>query len=121
MAQHFFDIHKPSPSFVRFMDRVALFGRRGAYSSLPPSGADAGAQSEAIADFSISASQIARPTNGPAISSAMPTPASGSSGAEVDEYCEVRGSIKQVDSSASPIRFPVNLPTQWNDQNPART
>ncbi|HMK71373.1 MAG TPA: tannase/feruloyl esterase family alpha/beta hydrolase [Xanthobacteraceae bacterium] len=30
------------------------------------------------------------------------------------EYCKVLGAIAPVDAKASPIRFEVNLPTQWN-------
>ncbi|MGA2551117.1 MAG: tannase/feruloyl esterase family alpha/beta hydrolase [Burkholderiaceae bacterium] len=32
------------------------------------------------------------------------------------EFCKVLGSILPVDSSALPIRFEVNLPTEWNNR-----
>ena len=30
------------------------------------------------------------------------------------EYCQVIGAIAPIDPKAPPIRFQVNLPTQWN-------
>jgi XRE family aerobic/anaerobic benzoate catabolism transcriptional regulator len=121
MAQHLFEIHKSSPSLVRRMDRVALSGRGGDYSSLPPPRTDAAAQCKAIANFSVLASQIALSTDGAAISSAVRIPACGSGADAVGEYCKVKGSIKPIDSRPPPIGFPVNLRTQWNDQNATRT
>jgi hypothetical protein len=32
------------------------------------------------------------------------------------EYCEVKGEIHSVDPAAPPIRFQVNLPTEWNGE-----
>jgi feruloyl esterase len=43
-----------------------------------------------------------------------PTPPEAAVIAATPEYCKVLGSIAPLDRSAPPIRFQVNLPTNWN-------
>lgn len=81
---------------------------------------------EALAASRIAAATIGLPTKGADIKSAhlvaatpeaktAPTPfnPSGVTLAR-PEYCEVKGEIISVDAAAPPIRFQVNLPTDWN-------
>jgi feruloyl esterase len=78
----------------------------------------------------IPASAIALPTSGARIESAtlvppsplallakppfVPTPPEIAVIPAAPEYCQVIGAIMPVDPGAPPIRFQVNLPTQWN-------
>jgi hypothetical protein len=58
---------------------------------------------------------IGLPTNGGVVVSAalvMPTDAGNANG----EFCKVLGSIHPVDPTAPPIKFEVNLPTNWNNR-----
>jgi hypothetical protein len=58
------------------------------------------------------------PTGGAIMESATPVaasvPASGVDSAGTPGYCRVLGRIAAVDPAAPPIRFQVDLPTQWN-------
>jgi hypothetical protein len=63
---------------------------------------------QSLRSFPIPASAIALPTNGAQVDSAKLTHDSRG------EYCEVLGRILSIDPHADPIRFEVNLPTQWN-------
>ena len=89
-------------------------------------GSEAARRCEALQTTSIPATAIGLPTKGARLTSARllpatphtktaPTPfnASGVTLAR-PEYCEVTGDIAPVDSAAPPIRFQVNLPTEWN-------
>jgi hypothetical protein len=60
-----------------------------------------------LRNLEIPASSIALPTNGARVHSAKLVH-------NPDEFCKVRGRILSVDPAADPIRFEVNLPTQWN-------
>jgi Tannase and feruloyl esterase len=74
----------------------------------------------------IEAEKIGLPTRGARIESATlvapgamsvaergPTPAATITPA-TPEYCKLLGSIASIDPNAPPIRFQINLPTQWN-------
>lgn len=81
----------------------------------------------------IPASAIGLPTNGARIDSAVLTPASPLSvnpnppfspptpemavTPAMPEHCRVIGSIAAIDPQAPPIRFQVNLPTDWNGRS----
>src|SRR5258706_11136957 len=77
---------------------------------------------EAILAMSIAPPQIALPTRGARITSAKLIPAAAETKDPATsrvtlarpEYCEIKGEIAPVDTSAPPIRFQVNLPTEWN-------
>src|SRR6185503_1175959 len=78
----------------------------------------------------IQAGAIGLPTNGAAIESAKlvapsalevrpkvpfgPPPPEVAIAPALPEHCQVIGAIAPVDLKAPPIRFQVNLPTQWN-------
>src|SRR5688572_26859778 len=91
-------------------------------------GADANAGCGTLT-AAIGASKIGLPTSGATIDSATliapsalavaergPTPAATVTPA-APEYCRVLGRIAPIDSSAPPILFQVNLPTQWNGRS----
>src|SRR5436190_2458904 len=80
---------------------------------------------ETLAASRIAAETIGLPTKGADIKSARlvaaapETKAPGRGNAIAvtlarPEYCEVKGEIVSVDPAAPPIRFQVNLPTEWN-------
>ena len=80
---------------------------------------------EALATSRVTPEMIGLPTKGADIKSARlvaaapetKTPTRGNgSGVTLarPEYCEVKGEIVSVDPAAPPIRFQVNLPTEWN-------
>jgi feruloyl esterase len=81
---------------------------------------------ETLATSRIAAETIGLPTKGADIKSARlvaatpetkaaPTPGNPSGVARArPEYCEVKGEIASVDPAAPPIRFQVNLPSDWN-------
>lgn len=69
----------------------------------------------------VEASKIALPTKGARITAARLVPAApeakdaqGRLTLARPEYCEIKGEIVPVDAAAPPIRFQVNLPTDWN-------
>ena len=70
----------------------------------------------AMAGKAIPAEKIALPTGGATIGSAENKPGSGQEGTPdyVPAYCDIKGSIAPVDSSAPPINFEVNIPANWN-------
>ena len=90
---------------------------------------DAGKACESLKQ-SIGASAIGLPTSGATVESAelmaaaplavnpkplfTPPPPDFAIAPATPEYCKVIGSIAPVDPKAPPIRFQVNLPTQWN-------
>lgn len=79
----------------------------------PPTAAQ---QCNSLANASVPASAIGLPTTGARVTAATLVAASGTGVAAVGEYCQVQGSIAPVDSSAPPINFQLNLPTQWNNK-----
>ena len=60
----------------------------------------------------IPASAIGLPTSGAVVLDAVLRAAGAVAGAP--EHCKVTGDIRPVDPQAPPIKFQVNLPTQWN-------
>ena len=77
----------------------------------------------------IPAANIGLPTDGATVESATLMPPAPLASAELpfgplpsylavvpaaQEYCKVVGAIAPIDPKAPPIRFQVNLPTQWN-------
>ena len=70
-----------------------------------------------LASLKIAANEIGLPTSGATITSAqtqtVPADPAAPTGA-TREYCKVLGAIAPVDPKAPPIKFEVNLPTQWN-------
>jgi feruloyl esterase len=71
--------------------------------------------------MSVAPSTIALPTKGARIVSAkligaapQTKDAAGRVTLARPEYCEVKGEIAPADAAAPPIRFQVNLPTDWN-------
>src|SRR5271167_2251614 len=90
---------------------------------------DPGAACAALAQ-PIPAGAIGLPTSGATIDSAAlvapmplsvrpkvpfsPPPPEIAVAPALPEYCQVTGAIAPVDPKAPPIRFQVNLPTQWN-------
>jgi feruloyl esterase len=101
-----------------------------ACASQPPGAVLTAAEHCARIDQAIPASAIALPTRGARIESAtlvppsrlalLPKPPFSPAPPEIavipaaPEYCQVIGAILPVDPQAPPIRFQVNLPTQWN-------
>jgi len=69
---------------------------------------DAGTRCKQLRSLTIPAAQIGLPTRGGKVSSAT-LKHSGDA-----EFCKVMGEITSVYPAAQPIRFEVNLPTQWN-------
>jgi Tannase and feruloyl esterase len=67
-----------------------------------------------MARQSVPTNFIALPTNGAFVTAATIVPAAGSGTAAVPEYCKVFGQINPIDSNAPPIKFQLNLPTEWN-------
>lgn len=63
-----------------------------------------------LVHFLISPVQIGLPTTGAEVRSARLRHSGGT------EYCKVLGEIRSVDPFAQPVRFEVNLPTQWNSK-----
>jgi feruloyl esterase len=66
-----------------------------------------------ISTRTFSASQIGLPTSGAAVVSATQISAA-TAGNTLGDYCQVRGTISPVDSTAPVINFALNLPTKWN-------
>ena len=73
-----------------------------------PGGAEARAACGSLRKLTLPASSIGLPTHGASVTTTRFT-RQGST-----EYCKVLGQIRSVDPNAQPIRFEVNLPTQWN-------
>lgn len=80
----------------------------------------------ALSEIRIAADNIGLPTKGAVIAGARLVPAASQTEGNAGrgnppggtmarpEYCEVTGQILPVDPTAPPIRFQVNLPTDWN-------
>jgi pimeloyl-ACP methyl ester carboxylesterase len=66
-----------------------------------------------LAGATIPIAAIGLPTGGAEVLAAVDV-ADTDTGGVARSYCKVTGNIRPVDSSASPIRFQVNLPTTWN-------
>ena len=92
-------------------------------------GADAQAGCASLAKLIIDASRIGLPSGAASIDSAVltapsalavaergPTPAATITPA-APQHCKVIGKIAPLDPNAPPIRFQVNLPTQWNGRS----
>jgi hypothetical protein len=78
-----------------------------------PSASSAQQQCAALQGMTIPRDAIELPTNEAIVVSAslvMATDTGNTNG----EYCRVLGSIRPVDPTAPPIKFEVNLPTNWN-------
>ncbi len=71
---------------------------------------------DGLVRLTIDAASIGLPTGGATVTSSETVAAAGSAAAAVGEYCKVVGAIRPVDSAAPPIRFQVNLPTDWNSK-----
>ncbi|MBI3230174.1 MAG: tannase/feruloyl esterase family alpha/beta hydrolase, partial [Burkholderiales bacterium] len=69
-----------------------------------------------LAHFSIPANAIGLPTSGAQVDSTEQIPATGAEGQALAAYCKVIGSIYPVDANAPPIRFQLNLPSNWNQK-----
>lgn len=92
------------------------------------SGTDPARACAALAGVTTGPATISLPTRGAVITSTQLIPASAEtqsppspfnpSGVTLarPEYCEVKGDIVPVDPTAPPIRFQVNLPSQWNEK-----
>lgn len=95
--------------------REAAFVDTSALPQLAPKAACA-----ALAGSAIAASAIGLPTSGAKVLSAALVPAAAehvgpaSVVHALPEYCKVLGEILPVDPAAPPIRFQLNVPTQWN-------
>jgi feruloyl esterase len=76
----------------------------------------------ALAGASIPASAIALPTSGVTITAASVVAAApervGATSVTraLPEYCRILGSIQPVDPAAPPIKFQLNVPSQWNQK-----
>ncbi|PRZ52314.1 feruloyl esterase [Paraburkholderia fungorum] len=95
---------------------VAILSACGGHSdtlNAPPTAAQ---QCSSLANANVPASAIGLPTTGAHVTATALVAASGTGVAAVGEYCQVQGSIAPVDSSAPPIKFQLNLPTQWNNK-----
>jgi hypothetical protein len=110
---------------------LRLFVLGSLFASLTPALCAAQPASDVCARLTeaIPAAQIGLPTGGATIDSAELVPPKPLGSAELPfgplppylavvpaapEYCKVIGTIAPVDPKAPPIRFQVNLPTQWN-------
>lgn len=71
---------------------------------------DPAAACGALAGVAIDPSEIALPTNGGTVQSAVLTPAVPGGN---PEFCLVRGQLLAFDPAAPPINFQLNLPTTW--------
>jgi Tannase and feruloyl esterase len=92
-------------------------------------GADTRAGCAALASLTVDAPRIGLPSGAATIDSAVFTAASPLAVAErgptpaamitpaAPEHCKVIGRIAPLDPAAPPIRFQVNLPTQWNGRS----
>ncbi len=88
---------------------------------LPEGAANVREACNGLAGTTIPAQAIGLPSSGARIATAGlqlavrgKVNASGAPVPDTPEYCKVIGSILPVDPSAPPIRFQVNLPTEWN-------
>ena len=70
---------------------------------------------EGLFGLEIPATVIGLPTAGAMLNTAKAVADTDTSGSE-RRYCMVTGVIKSVDTTASPIRFQVNLPETWNQR-----
>lgn len=68
------------------------------------------ASCDLLASASVPATEIGLPTRGGTVTSATLVAATDG----LPEHCAVDGSIAPMDAAAPPIKFRVNLPTQWN-------
>ncbi|MBE7366538.1 tannase/feruloyl esterase family alpha/beta hydrolase [Ramlibacter pallidus] len=67
-----------------------------------------------LAGLAIPAAEIALPTSGGTVTSAVVVPAAGTGANLVPEHCLVNASLAPVDPAATPILLRVALPTTWN-------
>lgn len=86
---------------------LALVGCGG---SSPPVSAEAACS--ALEGKAIPASSISLPTSGGSVTSATLQAANATTGAP--EFCKVTGALAPIDPQSFPIKFQVNLPTNWN-------
>jgi Tannase and feruloyl esterase len=76
---------------------------------------DATLACDALTGLAVPATVIGLPTQGARVLVATEIKDTDASGA-VRAYCKVTGQIQSVDTAASPIRFQINLPRQWNQR-----
>jgi hypothetical protein len=69
-----------------------------------------------LAGMAIPAADIALPTTGGAVTTAVVTAPSGTGAAAIPEHCLVTGTISPVDPGAPKITFRLALPTTWNSK-----
>lgn len=65
-----------------------------------------------LAGTQVTAGQIALPTRGSRVTSAVLVEAAA--GGSLSHHCEVKGSILAADPADPPINFQLNLPSKWN-------
>lgn len=70
---------------------------------------------DALVGLTVPAASIGLSTSGASVLAATDVTDTDSASASRD-YCKVTGNIWPVDSTASPIRFQVNLPKSWNQR-----
>lgn len=68
---------------------------------------------QSLAGMKIDKAGIGLPSGGATVTSAVLVKASDA-GNTVGEYCRVLGDVQSVDPKAQPIKFIVNLPSNWN-------
>ena len=81
------------------------------------------ASCSSLSGSTLSSGLTSLPTAGATITAATLMPAAtaaqnadGSFAPALPEYCKVLGSIASVDPQAPPVKFQLNLPTQWNQK-----
>ena len=77
--------------------------------------ADAAARCSALAGTTVPVSAFALATSGATLAAASVVPADAASG--TGEYCKVTGQVNAVQTADPPIKFQVNLPSQWNTKS----
>lgn len=69
----------------------------------------------ALAGLTVPAQAIGLPTQGATVLAALEVKDTDASDSQ-RIYCKVTGQIQSMDTSASPIRFQINLPRHWNQR-----
>lgn len=76
---------------------------------------DAKLTCNALAGRTVPASAIGLSTQGAKVLAAVEVKDTDAAGA-ARAYCKVTGQIEAIDAAASPIRFQINMPLQWNQR-----
>jgi len=76
---------------------------------------DAARACDTLIGLTVPVAAIGLPTQGAKVLAAVEVKDTDASGAP-RAYCKVTGQIQSVDTAASPIRFQINLPQQWNQR-----